>query len=37
MLILLAVSAAWVGWRVACATAASLRGVPRRNEDMVFF
>jgi hypothetical protein len=37
MLILLALVAAYGGWRLARATLASLRSLPRSNDDLVFF
>jgi hypothetical protein len=37
MLTLLSIAAAYGAWRVARAALASLRHVPRRNEDLVFF
>lgn len=37
MLILITLVALYGGWRVARATIAALRGLPRRNEDMIFF
>lgn len=37
MLTILALAAAWGGWRVARAALHSLRGLPRRNEDMIFY
>ena len=35
--ILLLVAAAYGGWRVVSAARESLRGLPRRNEDMFLF
>jgi hypothetical protein len=37
MLTLLILAAAWGGWRVVRAAIESLRGLPQRNEDMVFY
>jgi hypothetical protein len=37
MLTLLAVTAAWGGWRITRAALGSLRELPRSNEDMVFY
>lgn len=37
MLILLAFAAAWGGWRAVRAARESLRHLPRRNEDMVWW
>lgn len=37
MLSLLAIAALWGGWRVTRAVRRSLRALPRRNEDMVFY
>lgn len=37
MLMLLTLAAAWAGWKAARATADSLRNLPRRNDDMVFW
>jgi len=37
MLTLLILAAAWGGWRVTRAALESLRNLPRRNEDMVFY
>jgi heme A synthase len=37
MLILVALAAAWGGWRAGRAALHSLRSLPRRNEDMVFY
>lgn len=37
MLILLALAAAYGGWRFAAAAARSLDGLPRRNDDMIFY
>ena len=37
MLILLTLAAAYGGWRVGRAALDSLRGLPRSNDDMVFF
>ena len=37
MLTLLALVVAWGAWRTLCAARESLRDLPRRNEDMVFY
>jgi len=37
MLTLLALAAAWGAWRGLRAAQRSLRSLPRRNEDMVFY
>jgi hypothetical protein len=37
MLIILALVAAWGGWRVGRAAVRSLRELPRRNEDFVYW
>lgn len=37
MLTIFALAAAYGAWRLARATIASLRQLPRRNEDMVLF
>lgn len=37
MSVLLILSLLWGGWRLAGAAAATLRGLPRSNDDMVFF
>lgn len=37
MLVLLALAAAYGGWRLTRAALQSLRGLPRNNDDMVFF
>jgi hypothetical protein len=37
MLTLLAIAALWGGWRGILAARRSLRSLPRRNEDMVFW
>jgi hypothetical protein len=37
MSILLIFALLWGGWRLADAAIASLHGLPRSNEDMVFF
>jgi hypothetical protein len=37
MLILLTLAAAFGGWRAGRAAHRSLRSLPRRNEDMVFY
>jgi hypothetical protein len=37
MSILLILAVLWGGWRVARAAAESLQGLPRSNDDMVFF
>ena len=37
MLTLLALAAAYAGWRAVRTAARSLRHLPRRNDDMVFF
>jgi hypothetical protein len=37
MLVLLILSLLWGGWRLAAAAVGSLRGLPRSNDDMVFF
>lgn len=37
MLVLLILVAGYGSWRLARATAASLRSLPRSNEDMVFY
>jgi len=37
MSIVLMLAVAYGGWRGVHAAIASLRGLPRRNEDMVFF
>ncbi len=37
MLILLSLAALWGGWRAVRAATDSLRGLPRRNDDMVFW
>lgn len=37
MLSLLILSLLWGAWRVTTAALASLRDLPRSNEDMVFF
>jgi hypothetical protein len=37
MLMLLTLAAAFAGWRVLRAGTQSLRNLPRRNDDMVFW
>ena len=37
MLMILAVAAAWSGWRLTRAALRSLRELPRRNEDLVYW
>jgi len=37
MLTLILIATAYGGWRVTRAVLASLRSLPRSNEDMVFF
>jgi hypothetical protein len=37
MLSLLVIAALWAGWRTVGAARKSLRGLPRSNDDMVFF
>ncbi len=37
MLTLVILAAAWGGWRVTRAAIQSLRSLPQRNEDMVFY
>lgn len=37
MFVLLILSLLWGGWRLAGAAVESLRGLPRSNDDMVFF
>ena len=37
MFTLLLIATAYGGWRVARAAVESLRGLPRTNEDMVFY
>ena len=37
MLTVLILAAAYGGWRVIAAAVTSLRGLPRRNEDMIFY
>lgn len=37
MVTILILSLLWGGWRVAAAVVRSLRGLPRDNDDMVFF
>jgi hypothetical protein len=37
MSFLLILSLLWGGWRIASAAIESLQGLPRSNEDMVFF
>lgn len=37
MLMLLALAAAWGGWRAVRAAADSLGNLPRTNDDMVFW
>jgi|APEBP8051073302_1049394.scaffolds.fasta_scaffold01050_2 hypothetical protein len=37
MLIILGIAAAWGGWRMAQAALASLRSLPRSNDDWIFF
>ena len=37
MFTILILGAAWLAWRVLRAAAESLRALPRRNEDMIFY
>jgi len=37
LIVLLIAGVAYAGWRVSRAASRSLRSLPRRNEDMVFF
>jgi hypothetical protein len=37
MFTILILAAVYGGWRVARAAMESLRGLPRRNEDMIFY
>ncbi len=37
MVTLLILSLLWGGWRLGAAAVRSLRGLPRSNDDMVFF
>lgn len=37
MFTILILGAAYIGWRVLRAAVESLRGLPRRNEDMIFY
>lgn len=37
MIAILTIAAGYVGWRLTIAALRSLRGLPRRNEDMIFF
>jgi hypothetical protein len=37
MLILLSLAVLWAGWRAARGARASLRALPRSNDDLVFF
>ena len=37
MFTILILSLLWGGWRVTAAAVRSLRGLPRSNDDMVFF
>ena len=37
MVTILILAAAWVGWGVLRAARESLVGLPRRNEDMIFY
>ena len=37
MFILLLIAAAYGGWRAVRAALESLRGLPRTNEDMIFY
>lgn len=37
MLALITLAALWGGWRVTRAALQTLRGLPRNNDDMVFF
>jgi hypothetical protein len=37
MLALILIAAAYAGWRATRAVLASLRSLPRSNEDMIFF
>lgn len=37
MLTVFALAAAWGGWHAVRAALRSLRGLPRRNEDMIFY
>ncbi len=37
MLIILGIAAAWGGWRIAQAARASLRSLPRSNDDWIHF
>jgi hypothetical protein len=37
MLSLLLIAALWGGWRTVRAARQSLRGLPRSNDDMVFY
>lgn len=37
MILLLVLAAAWGGWRLVQAALQSLAGLPRRNDDLVFF
>ncbi len=37
MLSIAILAAAFAGWRITRAAIASLRALPRRNEDMVFY
>ena len=37
MLIILGIAAVWGGWRITRAALASLRGLPRSNEDWIYY
>jgi len=37
MIAILTIAAVYVGWRLTRAALRSLRGLPRSNEDMIFF
>jgi hypothetical protein len=37
MLVLLTLAGLYAGWRISRAALASLRSLPRSNDDMVFF
>ncbi len=37
MFTIFTIAAAYAGWRLTRATLESLRGVPRSNDDMIFF
>jgi hypothetical protein len=37
MFTIFTIAAAYAGWRLVLATLESLRGLPRSNDDMIFF